>query len=369
MMMGGMMGGGGAGTLQAMLGEMSGLKKPRGFMNRFVRRILGMKPKPPPKYRILIMMATNMPNSLDEAMLRPGRIDRIFRVGYPSKAGRVRTYEGYFENVRHELTPADMDKLATITPYATGATIKDLVNESLIVALRNKHDSITWADVLDAKRLKELGPPEEVEYVERERHAVAVHEACHAVVAYKVRKHLEIDLATIEKGSTYLGMVSSIKPEDRFTSWRSEYEADVMVSLASLAGERMFFAGDSSSGVSGDLESATTIAQLMEGYWGMGSTIASRAVRRNSGGWPPGGGEGDMMGGEGGKKVEDRLERSLGAHPRPARTKQSGYLCGSACPRKPQDAEWRRCRGSHRGQVEPRHRRAGLQGRALRRGL
>ena len=100
MMMGGMTGGGGMGTLQAMLGEMSGLKKPRGFMNRFVRRILGMKPKPPPKYRILIMMATNMPNSLDEAMLRPGRIDRIFRVGYPSKAGRVRTYEGYFENVR-----------------------------------------------------------------------------------------------------------------------------------------------------------------------------------------------------------------------------------------------------------------------------
>ena len=164
--------------------------------------------------------------------------------------------------------------------------------------------------MLEAKRLKELGPPEEVEYVERERHAVAVHEACHAVVAYKVRKHLEIDLATIEKGSTYLGMVSSIKPEDRFTSWRSEYEADVMVSLASLAGERMFFGGDSSSGVSGDLESATTIAQLMEGYWGMGSTIASRAVRRNSGGWPPGGGEGDMMGGEGGKKVEEQARAS-----------------------------------------------------------
>ena len=269
MMMGGMMGGGGMGTLQALLGEMSGLTKPRGFMNRFIRRLLGMKPKPPPKYRILIMMATNMPNSLDEAMLRPGRIDRIYRVGYPSKSGRVRTYQGYFDKVKHEITPADMDKLATITPYATGATIKDLVNEALIVALRNNHDAITWADVLDAKRLKEL-LPEEVEYVERERHAVAIHEACHAVVAYKVRKHLEIDLATIEKGSTYLGMVSSIKPEDRFTSWRSEYEADVMVSLASLAGERMFFAGDSSSGVSGDLESATTIAQLMEGYWGMG---------------------------------------------------------------------------------------------------
>jgi cell division protease FtsH len=312
MMMGGMMGGGGMGTLQALLSEMSGLTKPRGFMNRFVRRVLGMKPKPPPKYRILIMMATNMPNSLDEAMLRPGRIDRIFKVGYPSKAGRIRTYQGYFAKVKNDVTPEDIDKLATITPYATGATIKDLVNESLIVALRNNHDSITWADVLEAKRLKELGPPEDVEYVERERHAVAIHEACHAVTAYKVRKHLEIDLATIEKGGTYLGMVSSIKPEDRFTSWRSEYEADVMVSLASLAGERMFFDGDSSSGVSGDLESATTIAQLMEGYWGMGGTIASRAARRNSGAWGPSPGDGgEMMGGEMGKKIEDRLSELL----------------------------------------------------------
>ena len=87
-------GGGGMGTLQALLTELSGLKKPRGFLNRQVRRALGMRPKPPPKYRILVMMATNMPQALDEALLRPGRIDRIYKVGYPSKAGRVRTYEG-----------------------------------------------------------------------------------------------------------------------------------------------------------------------------------------------------------------------------------------------------------------------------------
>ena len=90
-----MMGGaGGGGMLQALLTELSGLKKPRGFMNRVVRRTLGMRPKPPPKYRILVMMATNMPQALDEALLRPGRIDRIYKGGYPSKEGRVRTYEG-----------------------------------------------------------------------------------------------------------------------------------------------------------------------------------------------------------------------------------------------------------------------------------
>src|SRR5438128_7108234 len=296
------------GTLQALLTELSGLKKPRGFVNRYVRRIFGMRPKPPPKYRILVMMATNMPSALDEALLRPGRIDRIYKVGYPSKAGRIRTYEGYFSKVQNELTEEQIDKLATITPYATGATIKDLVNEALITAIRNGRDVITWPDVIKAKQLKELGPPEDVEYIERERHAVAVHEACHALVAFRTRQHMEIDIATIEKGGTYLGMVASIPPEDQFTRWRSEYEADIMVSLASLAGERMFFAGDSSSGVSGDLESATQLATLMEGYWGMGRTVSSHGVTQKvgiGGGGKPGEDKGK-------KKEKDLLESSLG---------------------------------------------------------
>ena len=292
------MGGGGGnnmgnmGTLQALLTELSGLKKPRGLINRLGRRVLGMRPKPPPKYRILVMMATNMPEALDEALLRPGRIDRIYKVGYPSKAGRVRTYEGYFAKVAHELTAEQIDKLATITPYATGATIKDLVNESLIIAIREGRDVIAWKDVTRAKQLKDLGPPEDVEYIERERHAVAVHEACHAVVAFRTRRHMEIDLATIEKGGDYLGMVASIPPEDQFTRWRSEYQSDILVALASLAGERMFFDGDSSSGVSGDLESATAVASFMEGYWGMGTTVSSYSMARRLEVGSPGGGRG-----------------------------------------------------------------------------
>ncbi len=294
-MVGGMMGGGGnggMGTLQALLTELSGLKKPRGFVNRYVRRIFGMRPKPPPRYRILVMMATNMPEALDEALLRPGRIDRIYKVGYPSKVGRVRTYEGYLAKVRHELTPEQVDKLAVITPYATGATIKDTVNEALIIAIRDGRDVITWQDVMRAKQLKELGPAQDVEYIERERHAVAIHEACHAVVAYRTRQHMEIDIATIEKGSDYLGMVASIPPEDQFTQWRSEFETDILVSLASLAGERMFFDSDSSSGVSGDLESATTVASFMEGFWGMGSTVSSYSTARRLEVGAPGGGQG-----------------------------------------------------------------------------
>jgi cell division protease FtsH len=311
MMMGGMMGGGGMGTLQSLLSELSGLNKPRGFMNRVVRRVLGIAPKQPPKYRILVMMATNMPQSLDEALLRPGRIDRIYKVGYPSKAGRIRTYQGYFSKVANNLTAEELDRLATITPYATGATIKDLVNESLINAIREQREVIEWRDVIAAKHRKDLGPPEDVEYIERERHSVAVHEACHALVAATLRKDIVIDIATIEKGGNYLGFVSSARLNDTFTRWRSDFEIDIMVSLASLAGEKLFFEGDNSSGVSGDLESATFIASFMEGYWGMGRTVASIGVAQQVGTGPSGGGR-DRMNERLARSVGDRVEGKLG---------------------------------------------------------
>jgi ATP-dependent Zn protease len=280
--MGGM-GGGGMGILPALLSELDGVEKPRGFINRHVRRLLGMKPRPPFKYRILTVMASNMPEALDPALLRPGRIDRIYKVGYPSKHGRIDTYTKYLAKVKNVITEEEIDKLATITPYYGGAAIEDLVNSALINAIEEGRDTVEWRDIVKAKQLKDLGPPEDVEYIERERHAVAIHEACHAVAAHRARHHMMIDIATIEKGGTYLGMVANIPPEDQFTHWRSEFEADIMVCLASLVGEKMFFEGDSSSGVSGDLETATRLSTYMEGYWGMGSTLAVHGVTKEIG--------------------------------------------------------------------------------------
>ncbi len=273
--MGGMGGGGGGmGTLQALLTEMNGLTKPRGISNK-IRKLLGFRPKPPPKYRILHILATNMPNALDEAMLRPGRIDRIYKVGYPSKEGRKQTLIGYLNKVSHSLTNDEIEKLSVVTPMYSGAKIKDLVNEALIIAIRDGRESIVWPDVWKAKALKELGPPEDVDYIERERHAVAIHEASHAVAAHLLGAHRRIDMVTIEKRATTLGMVRSLGQEERYTQWKSEFETDIMVSLASRVGERMFFGEDNSSGVSGDLTSATTIAALMEGAWGMGVGLVS----------------------------------------------------------------------------------------------
>ncbi len=274
--MGGM-GGGGMGTLQALLSEMDGLKKPRGLTNR-LRRLLGMKPKPPPRYRILHIFATNQPHVLDEAMLRPGRIDRKFKVGYPQLEGRVATYRYYFDKVNHGLSDDEITKLATITPYAGGADMKDIVNESLVIAIRDGRDRVGWTDVVKAKHVKQHGLPDDHEYIERERHAVAVHEACHAVAAYHLRKHMTIDLATIERRGDVGGFVSSIPPEDQFVQWRSEREIDVITFLASLAGERLFFDGDHSTGVGGDMRGATALTTQMLAYFAMGETIASRSV-------------------------------------------------------------------------------------------
>src|SRR6185503_14992951 len=251
-MMGGMMGGGGSGVLQALLSEMSGLDKPRGIVNR-IRRVLGMKPKPPLKYRILHIFATNMPEALDPALRRPGRIDREYKVGYPHKQGRRDTFDKYLAEVQSDISPEDVDKLATITPYFSGAMIEDIVKEGLVIAFREGRDTVTYADVVKAKQMKQHGLPDDHEYIERERHSVAVHEACHAVVAYRMRRHAVIDMATIERRGDIGGFVASIPPEDQFVEWRSERETDAMSFLASLAGERLFFEGDHSTGVGGDM--------------------------------------------------------------------------------------------------------------------
>jgi cell division protease FtsH len=278
----GMRGGGGGdvSALQALLAQMSGLTKPRGFVNRYVRRLLGMQPKPPPKYRILFIMASNMPESLDAALLRPGRLDRKYKVGYPSKAGRKRTFEGYLSKVKHVLTDGDIEQLAIISPYATGASIKNTVNEALIHATGEGRDTITWPDMLAAKHVEQHGLPDDWEYIQGEGHAVAIHEACHAIAFYRLSTRMTIDVATIERRGDTGGFVQPIPIEDRFSVWKSEREIDIMVFLASLAGERLFFDGDNTTGVGGDMGSATTIAMEMEGFHAMGQTLGSHRVTK-----------------------------------------------------------------------------------------
>ncbi len=205
------LGGGGMGgmdgSLQAILTEMSGLNKPRGFFNRVVRGFLCIPPKKPPKYRILTIMATNMPQSLDAALLRPGRIDRMYHVNYPSLDGRRRTFEGYLGKVRNVLTPEQVESLALMSPYASGAMVKDIVNEALIVAIRHGRDFVTWPDLIEARVFKVHGMPDGMAATKLEQYETAIHEASHAVATLLLRRRDVIDIATIEKRGPVGGFV------------------------------------------------------------------------------------------------------------------------------------------------------------------
>ncbi len=278
LIMGGGAGGGGMGTLQALLTEISGLEKPRGFLSRRLRKYLNIPGKKPPKYRILMMMATNLPDALDEALLRPGRLDRIYKVDYPSLEGRMRTYDGYLNKVKHEITEDELKRITLMSPRGTGANIKDIVNESLIVAMKDKRDTVTWPDLLKAKQLKTHGIPDEVHSVQLERHAVALHEASHAVAMKLLKKFEMIDVATIEPRGPVGGFVAPVPTQQEGFPWRYLQEDEIITFLASLAGERHFYDGDNSVGVGGDMRASTSIAMAMEGYAAMGGTLASHGV-------------------------------------------------------------------------------------------
>lgn len=271
-------GGGGMGTLQALLTEISGLEKPLGWFSRSMRKFVGIPPKKPPKYRILIMMATNAPDVLDPALLRPGRIDRKYQVGYPSLDGRKDTYRNYLKRVANEITEDQVNRIALMHPRGTGAEIKDIVNEALIIAMRENRFVVTWKDLLSAKGFKTHGMPDDVHPMALERHAVSLHEASHAIAMKRLRKRETIDVATIEPRGPVGGFVAPVPLEEPGFNWKYGWEDDVMTFLASLAGERLFYDGDNSAGVGGDMNAATSMVSQMIGFAAMGDTLASHSV-------------------------------------------------------------------------------------------
>jgi cell division protease FtsH len=275
--MGGMGGGmAGMGVLQPLLTEMSGMEKPRGLVNR-IRKLLGLRPVPPPLYRILTIMATNLPDALDPALLRPGRIDRIYKVGYPPLEGRIQTYNGYLRKVKHELNEQQIRLFALTSGQASGAQIESFVNEALIIAIKDGRDTITWNDLVMAKFHRRFGLPDQHQYTDRDRHSVAIHEAGHAVAFYRLDYTSIIDIANIEKRGQVGGFVAPAPLEDSEKDWTHNLEINIKVSLASRAAERLFF-GENSSGVGGDMNSATTLAMLMLGNWAMGDYLASHSA-------------------------------------------------------------------------------------------
>jgi cell division protease FtsH len=234
------------------------------------------KPVAPPA-NLLVIGATNRAADLDPALLRPGRFDRSIYFDLPTRVGRREIIDYYLDKKAHERElddPEQRDTLASITAGYSPVMIEHLLDEGLIWALRRGADRLSWSDLMQAKMTNEVGLAQGAVYTEAERRMIATHEAGHATVAWLVGKGRKLELLSIVKRKDALGMLTHSETEERFTKTRSELEALIQIAFGGMVAEDLFF-GETSSGVTGDLQAATTAACQMVGAMGMGSSLIS----------------------------------------------------------------------------------------------
>ena len=231
---------------------------------------------------VLVVGATNRAGDLDPALLRPGRFDRTITVDLPNRGGRREILDYYLSRKAHspELDdPARRDALAATTFGYSPVMLEHLLDEALIWALRRGASRMNWQDIQQAKLTGELGLAQPVSYAERERATIATHEAGHATVAWLLAPERKLEVLSIIKRNSALGLLAHSEPEERWTRSRQEIQVLIRISMGGMVAEELFF-GDTSSGVAGDLQAATEAAAQMVGSFGMaGSLISLDAVR------------------------------------------------------------------------------------------
>jgi cell division protease FtsH len=245
------------------------------IVNRFLPPEKAFRKPAPVPANILVIGATNRASDLDPALLRPGRFDRTITFDLPSRNGRRQIIEHELARRSHEPeVELRCDELAGQTFGYTPAMLVHLLDEALVWALRRGARAMAWQDVQRAKMTEEIGLAQPVEYTEAERRAIATHEAGHATVAYLVGKSRKLEVLSIIKRSTALGLLAHSDLEERFTQSESELRSLIDIALGGLVAEEEFF-GERSSGVAGDLKHATNVAAQMVGAMGMGGTLVS----------------------------------------------------------------------------------------------
>ena len=231
-----------------------------------------------PYSNVLIIGATNRADSLDPALMRPGRFDRTLNFDLPSKAGRRELVDYFLERRAHS---ADMDRedireeLSAMTLGYTPAMLEHILDEALVWAIREDRRELSWRDVQRARLSEEIGIAQPVAYTDNERVLIATHEAGHAVAAFMCAAgERKLEVLSIIKRRQALGLLAHSDAEERFTRTQSELEARLKIMLAGMACEEIFF-GESGTGPSSDLMAATEVVAQMVGSYGMGESLVS----------------------------------------------------------------------------------------------
>ncbi|HEU5213562.1 MAG TPA: ATP-dependent zinc metalloprotease FtsH [Gaiellaceae bacterium] len=236
-----------------------------------------------PSTGIIVIGATNRPDVLDPALLRPGRFDRRVAVQPPDRAGREAILRVHVRSVPLA-DDVDLGRIAATTPGMVGADLANLVNEAALLAARRAHEKVAASDFADALERIVLGAERKVMLSDDDRKRTAYHEGGHAIVgmltpgADPVRK-----ISIIPRGQA-LGVTFSAPDADRFNYERSELEAKIKVAIGGRAAEEIVF-GDITTGAESDIQQLTQIARYMVGRWGMSDAIGPVAV--TSDGRPP----------------------------------------------------------------------------------
>jgi len=227
---------------------------------------------------IIVIAATNRPDILDPALLRPGRFDRQIFVPLPDVKGRYEILKIHTRN-KPLAEDVDLEVIARSTPGFSGADLANIVNEAALIAARKNHGKITMEDFEEAKDKVTMGiERKSMVLSEQERITTAYHEAGHALVAKLLPNADKVHKVTIIPRGKALGVTQQLPEEDRYT-YTKEYLLD---RLAVLFGGRVaeeLALGTISTGAGNDIERATEIARKMVAEWGMSEKIGPIAVK------------------------------------------------------------------------------------------
>ncbi|HWJ16515.1 MAG TPA: ATP-dependent zinc metalloprotease FtsH [Gemmatimonadaceae bacterium] len=231
---------------------------------------------------VILIAATNRPDVLDPALLRPGRFDRQIVVDSPDLKGREGILKVHLRN-KPIADDVNITTLARGTPGMAGADLANLVNEAALLAVRRSHEKIYMPDLEDAKDKVMLGAERKSMVMkEDERRLTAYHEAGHAICAMRVKGNDPLHKVTIVPRGRALGLAFTLPEDDRVSITREQLEANLVMSYGGRVAEELIFGhGRVTTGAASDIQKATSIARRYVTQWGLSDVIGPILVGDN----------------------------------------------------------------------------------------
>lgn len=225
---------------------------------------------------VILMAATNRPDVLDKALLRPGRFDRRVVINLPDIKGRFDILKVHARKIKMDPS-VDLMTIARSTPGCSGADLANLLNEAALLAARKGRSAVTAQETAEARDKVLYGKERRsLEIDENEKKTTAYHESGHAVVSLRVKHADPVDKVTIIPRGLSLGATMFLPKKNRVSYWRNELIDQLAVLMGGRCAEEVFV-GDVSSGARQDIEQATNIARSMVCEWGMSDKLGAVA--------------------------------------------------------------------------------------------